>query len=131
MNEINLKGLNPTDRVFECDECLVKIRLEKKEIVQNGKIFGPEAISLKFTASVCDKNGKAIPRARDRYCILPKTVTLPVMQLDPRKNLGKEINDILEPLIRQAVDWHMALDASENFVKAWEKTKPASKKTSA
>lgn len=118
--EVQIKGTNLTDKVFRCDGHLVKVRLVKKEITPSNKILGPTALALHLSASICNKRGKAIPRDDGRYCVLPHTVTLPVISRDPeQKGLQTELDEILEPLIQQAVNWHKNLKSLDEMISAW------------
>lgn len=125
--EIKIKGTNPTDKVFKCDGYLVKVRLLKKEIVPANKILGPTALSLHLSASICNRRGKAIPRDGGRYCVLPHTITLPVISPDPeRRGLKNELENILKPLILQTVNWHKNLKVLDEVISGWER--PAAKR---
>ena len=115
------------DRVFKCGGKYVKIRLEAKDVVKSGNILGPSSVSIQFTVSVCDSKGKAIPLKDGRFCILPHTVTVPLMDLDAEISLETELEKIIEPLAEKAIHWHQAMGQAETFVNGWGK-KPASRK---
>lgn len=92
-------------------------------LVQKDKIYGPAAVVFKFTAAVCDKKGKAISRPDGRYCIMPYSVTVPVLDLQKGDSLSSSLKTVLQPLIQKTVEWHTAITAAEDFIKNWE-TKP-------
>lgn len=121
LNEVKISGLKPTDRVFKCGAQYVKIRLEAKEVVKSGNILGPSSISMRFTVSVCDKKGKAIPLKNGRFCVFPHTVTVPLMDMDTETGLETELQKIIEPLAEKAVRWHRAMGQAETFVSGWQK----------
>jgi len=124
LNEINIRDVNASDRVFKYDNHLVKVRLLKREIYNKNKMFGPAALSLQLTASICDIKGKAIPRKDGVYCILPHSVTIPLGIASEAKNqMKKGLEDILLPLIRQTVIWHQNLNEIEALVSNWDNKK--------
>jgi len=121
LNEVKIKDLNSSDRVFKFDDHLIKVRLVKKEIFNNNKMFGPAALSLQLTTSICDEKGKAIPRKDGVYSILPHSVTIPVGTTNRETNqMKKGLEDILLPLIRQTVSWHKNLSEMDSLVAEWE-----------
>lgn len=121
LKEVKIKGINSTDRVFKYEDFLVKVRLLKNEINQKNKLLGPSALSLHLSASICDEKGKAIPREDGKYCILPHTITIPVTDLNVNDHtMKKGLEDILKPLIKQAVNWHKTLASMEILLAEWK-----------
>lgn len=123
-NEIKIKGTKSTDKVFKCENLLVKVRLLKKEIVHQNKLNGPLAISLHLSGAICDKKGKAIPREGGGYCICPHSLTVPLTTAKPdKKAMKKGLEDALKPLILQTVNWHKNLKVLEDLLNDWENPK--------
>lgn len=121
--EIKIKGLKPTDRVFQFKEKLVKVRLLSKKIVSQNKLYGPSAISFQISACVCDKKGRAIPEGEGQFAILPHTMTLPLMELGKNeKEIEKVLKKELHLLIEKTAIWYQTRKAAEKVFKAWEKS---------
>lgn len=121
--EIKIKGLKPTDRVFQFKEKLVKVRLVNKKIVTQNKLYGPNAISFQISACICDKTGKAIPDGEGSFAILPHTLTLPLMELGKDEaEIKKGLENAFHPLIEKTVIWYQTRKAAEKVFKAWENT---------
>lgn len=119
--EFKIKGLRPTDRVFQIKEKLVKVRLVSKEIVSQNKLYGPSAISFQLSACVCDKTGKAIPDGEGRFAIMPHTLTLPLMELGKNeKEIENGLKNAIHSLIKKTADWYGARKATEKVLKTWE-----------
>ena len=121
LKEVKIKGINSTDRVFKYKDFLVKVRLFKNEITQKDKLFGPSALSLHLSASICDEKGRAIPREDGKYCILPHTITIPVTDMNVNDHTMKRgLEDILTSLIRQTVNWHKTLASMDILLTDWK-----------
>ena len=128
LKEIKKDGLRKNDKVFKVGKDLVKVRLEKKEILDGKKIGGPSAIAFCFSASVCDQRGKALRLNGDRPAILPHTVTIPLADnLDAVGQTKSGFAEILEPLVARTISWHRNLETMEKFARDWEKHGPKTK----
>ncbi len=120
-NEIKSTGLKKTDRIFKKGNTYIKVRLLAKEIHEKNKMSGPGAISFQLTASVCGKDGKALPDKDGRFAILPHTLTLPLMELgQTEKQVEEKLEEALNSLIDKTLSWHKTRKAAEKAFKAWE-----------
>ncbi len=112
------------------DEQFKRLKEELEENYQGavnaGRPFLLEGgLKWHLSASICDKKGRAIPREDGKYCILPHTVTIPVTALENgSKTLKKGLENILEPLIKQAVNWHNNLNDMDALLSEWERLSP-------
>ena len=101
---------------------MVKVRLIKKEILSSNKLYGPQAVSFFLTASVCDKNGKALIDNDGRAAIIPHTVTIPLLETGlNQKAIKKGLDDAIKPLVQKTVDWARTRAAADQVLAAWEK----------
>ncbi len=118
--EIKIAGLKPSDRVFKCQETLVKVRVLSKEILDNRKLIGPTALSIQISASICDKKGKALPDSEGRFAILPHTITLPLLDLGKNEmDFRNVLENALPPLIEKSVVWQKNRQAAKSALKGW------------
>lgn len=77
-NKSEFPDINDTDRVFECDGDLVKVRIVRRDVHRDGLITNPQAITLFITGAACDGMGRAIKSASGHYYICSRghTITL-------------------------------------------------------
>lgn len=122
---LKMEGLKKSDRVYKFAGYFVKIRLLKNEISGANKKFGPLALSFTITASLCDKNGKAMDDGEGKFAILPYTLTIPLIEAGPTQEaIKKGLEEAIQPLIRKTIRWAKSRKAAEKVLADWEETKP-------
>lgn len=103
-NRDEFPGINQTDRVFEHNGSLVKVRMIRNDIHRDGLISSPQAISLLITGAVCDGQGAAIKKANGHYyiCSVNHTITLEEMKdIDLTDTVTKIIEECCILTIKQ------------------------------
>lgn len=117
-NRDEFPDINHTDRVFDCDGILVKVRIVRQNIHRDNLITSPQAIALLITGSACDKQGKAIKRADGNYYICSKshTITLETMS---DINFTDKVTEMIEECCKMTVQQKHKIEKMDALVNYW------------
>ena len=126
MKEIDIKNLNPNDKLFECNKHYIKVRLNCEEQHKDKGFWGPEALCFNLTASVCDKEGKAIALRGSRHLVMPHQVVIPLVN-NPDIN-NEALMEEVGKLVRKTVAYSQHLEAAQFLEKTWNRKSPDKKK---
>ena len=105
-NQANKK----TDKIYKCKNHLVKIR-----ILDKAKNLDP--IVFEISASICDKNGKALKRDGGYYIRPAERHTF---NLTGDINIKKEMDKKIKDCVKNSVSWYKGLTSAENFYNGWK-----------
>jgi len=117
-NRADFPGINHTDRIFDCDGVLIKVRMIRQDIHRGGLITNPQAITLHVTGSACDGKGKAIKRADGNYYICSKghTITLENMV---NINFAEKVTAMIEECCNMTVQQKYKIEEMNALVNQW------------
>jgi len=117
-NRAEFPNINYTDRVFEHDGSLVKVRMIRQDVHRGGLISNPQAISLLITGSVCDGQGMAIKKANGTcyICSVNHTVTLEQMA---DINLTDLVTKIIEECCVMTIKQKNRIEKMDALVNYW------------
>jgi len=117
-NRDEFPDINHTDRVFDCDGVLIKVRIVRQNIHRDNLITNPQAIALLITGSACDGQGKAIKRADGNYYICSKnhTITLETMN---DINFTEKVSAMIEECCKMTVHQKYKIEGMDRLVNHW------------
>ena len=102
--------LSETDKIYEIEDHIVKIR-----ILDKSKDLDP--IVFEISASICDENGKALQRG-DGYYIRPSERH--TLNLANDIDIQKEMDIKIKNCINETIVWYEKLTMAENFYTSWK-----------
>ena len=108
------ENLKPTDRIYEKDGHIVKVRL----LDVSGQKTNPFVFEI--TTSICKNNGKVKKRPgefRVEYYIKPGTRHS--VYLGRGVKIEEEMNKIIFASVDETIKWYKDLVGAESFLKAW------------
>ncbi len=117
-NRDEFPDINHTDRIFDHDGTLIKVRIRRQDVHRDNLITSPQAIALLITGSSCDNQGKAIKRADGNYYICSKshTITLETMS---DINLTNKVTEMIEECCKMTVQQKHKIEELDALVNYW------------
>jgi len=118
-NRHNFPNIDDTDRVFEYEGTLVKVRIIRKNVHHDGLSTNAHSIALNITGSVCDKDGKAISRAEGYHYICSKshTITLEnILDVDFKDQINTYVAECVELTVKQ----NLKIEEMDSLVNRWK-----------
>ena len=119
-NRTDFPDINHTDRVFDYEGTLVKVRMIRQDVHRDGLITSPQAITLHITGAACDGQGKAIARADGNFYICSKAHTISlegVSDLD----LSETVLTMIEQCCKLTVEQKLQIEKMDALAKTAEK----------
>lgn len=116
----NYPGINATDRIFDFDGTLMKVRMITEYVSGEGKITNPRAVCLKISGSICDSKGKAIKRADGNYYISARSETILLIDAPAILDIDETVKGLIQKCCDDLQAQSKKLDDLTRIQSAWE-----------